>query len=216
MNAIAAAARRKAEAQLKQRDAEFERRFGHLTNPKTGQPIRSEDEYLAALDAQEEIRAKEQLQEKGIDPTLLDNLIARNPIIRQAQEVMALNQQTQMVNRINADIAELGRLDPSITSLETVPQEVINLVMSNPERELTLVEAYKILNYGRVSSGQQAAITQQAINQAKGKSHLNPVNGVATPEEGAEIPASELEMCKDMFPGKSLSDLKKLYNKTLT
>jgi hypothetical protein len=66
-----------------------------------------------------------------------------------------------------------------------------------------------------VSSGQQAAITQQAINQAKGKSHLNPVNGVATPDDGVDIPVSELDMWKDAFPNKSAAELKKLYNKTL-
>ena len=42
VNAIAAAARRKSEAEMRARDAEYARRFGHLKNPKTGQPIRSE------------------------------------------------------------------------------------------------------------------------------------------------------------------------------
>jgi hypothetical protein len=83
------------------------------------------------------------------------------------------------------------------------------------QRNMSLVDCYKILNYGRVSSSQQAAITQQAINQAKGKAHLNPVNGVATPDDGAEIPASQLEMWKDAFPGKTAAELKKLFNKTL-
>ena len=213
VNAIAAAARRKAEEQIKSIDAEYARRFGHLKNPKTGKPIQSQRDYLEALDAQDELKAKEQLQQSGVDPALLDNFIANNPAVRQAQEVMAQAQQMQTINQINADIAELGRLDPSITSLETVPPDVINMSM---QRNMSLVDAYKIVNFGKVSGAQQAAITQQAINQAKGKSHLNPVNGVSTPDEGAEIPPSELEMWKDMFPDKSSKDLRKLYNQTLT
>lgn len=212
VNAIAAAARRQSEQRLRDIDAEYARRFGHLKNPKTGEPIRSQRDYLAALDAQEEMKAKEQLAQQGVDPAVLDNFIANNPAVRQAQAVMAQQQRANTINQINSDIAELNKLDPSITSLETVPPDVIQRSMQTGQ---SLVDVYKILNFGRVSDSQQAAIQQQAINQAKGKSHLNPVNGVATPDEGAEIPQSELSMWKDMFPDKSATELKKLYNKTL-
>ena len=104
VNAIAAAARRKAEGEMKARDAEYARRFGHLTNPKTGQPIRSERDYLAALDAQEEMKAKEQLKQNGIDPNVLDQFIANNPAVRQAQAVMAQAQQQAMYSQINNDL----------------------------------------------------------------------------------------------------------------
>ena len=212
VNAIAAAARRKAEAQQAAIDREFADRFKNFTNPKTGKPITSQRDYLDALDAQEEMRAKEQLQQQGIDPSVIDNLIANNPLIRQAQQVMAETQQQQTINQINADVAELGRIDPSITSLDTVPQNVINMAM---QRNMSLVDCYKILNFGNVSTAKQEAIQQQAINQAKGKSHLNPVNGVATPDEGVEIPQSELAMWKEYFPEKSPAELKKMYNRQL-
>lgn len=212
VNAIAAAARRKAEAEMKARDAEYARRFGNLVNPKTGEPIRSERDYLAALDAQEELKAKEQLKQSGVDPNLLDSFIANNPAVRQAQAVMAQAQQQATINQINADVAELGRIDPSIVSLETVPPDVIRLSM---ERQMSLVDAYKIVNFGQVNSSQQAAIQQAAINQAKGKSHLNPVNGVAVQDNSVDIPQSELARWKAYFPEKSAEELKKLYNDTL-
>ena len=212
VNAIAAAARRKAEAEMKARDAEYARRFGNLVNPKTGQPIRSERDYLAALDAQEELKAKEQLKQSGVDPNLLDSFIANNPAVRQAQAVMAQAQQQATINQINADVAELGRIDPSIVSLETVPPDVIRMSM---ERQMSLVDAYKIVNFGQVNSSQQAAIQQAAINQAKGKSHLNPVNGVAVQDNSVDIPQSELARWKAYFPEKSAEELKKLYNDTL-
>lgn len=212
VNAIAAAARRKAEAEMKARDAEYARRFGNLVNPKTGQPIRSERDYLAALDAQEELKAKEQLKQSGVDPNLLDSFIANNPAVRQAQAVMAQAQQQATIGQINADVAELGKLDPSIVSLETVPPDVIRMSM---ERQMSLVDAYKIVNFGQVNSSQQAAIQQAAINQAKGKSHLNPVNGVAVQDNSVDIPQSELARWKAYFPDKSAEELKKLYNDTL-
>jgi len=212
VNAIAAAARRKSEAEMRARDAEYARRFGHLKNPKTGEPIRSERDYLAALDAQEEMQAKEQLKQSGVDPAVIDNFINNNPIIRQAQAVIEQQKAQQGFSMINADIAELGKLDPSITSLDTVPPDVMEFAV---KRKMTLVDAYKILNYGKVNSEQQAAITQHAINQAKGKSHLNPVNGVAVQDNSVEIPQSELARWREYFPDKSAEELKKLYNDTL-
>lgn len=213
VNAIAAAARRKAEGEMKARDAEYARRFGHLTNPETGQPIRSERDYLAALDAQEKLKAKQQLEQSGVDPNLLDQFIANNPAVRQAQAVMAQAQQQATFNQINADIAELGKLDPSIVSLETVPPDVIRFCIDRNME--SLVDAYKIVKFGQVSSSQQAAIQQAAINQAKGKSHLNPVNGVAVQDNLVEIPQSELNRWKEYFPDKSYEELKKMYNAEL-
>lgn len=213
VNAIAAAARRKSEEQLKSRDAEYARRFGHLKNPITGQPIRSEADYLAALDAQEELKAKEQLKENGVDPAFLDSYIANNPVIRQAQQVLINQQNQQLIGQINAELAEIQKIDPSVKDLNDLSEEVA--YVQEKGGYVTLLDAYKILNYGKVSEGKQAAIKQAAINQAKGKQHLAPVNGVSTPDEGVEIPSDVLSIWKETFPDKSNAELKKLYNKTL-
>lgn len=218
VNAIAAAARRKAEADArniqKSLDDEYVRRFGHLSNPITGKPIRSQADYLEALDAQEKLRTDEELKNKGIDPSIIDNAIANNPIVRNAQEVLEQNQRTLLMTQINSELAELKELDPTIESLENVPPNVLEMVQ-NSGGHINLVNAYKILNYGKVNVQKEEAIKQSAINQAKGKQHLNPVNGVASPDEGMEIPSTELKMWKEMFPDKSSAELKKLYNKTL-
>lgn len=218
VNAIAAAARRKAEQdarnQMKAIDDEYARRFAGYKNPITGEPIRSQADYLRALDAQEEMNAKQQLADKGIDPELITNLVNNNPKIRQAEMVMATAERVQNINRINSEVEELGRLDPSIKSLSDIPADVIEMV-TRTNGVVSLVDAYKIANYGKVSDSKQAAITQNAINQAKSKSHLNPVNGVATPDDGVEIPNDVLTMWKDAFPDKSSKELKALYNKSL-
>ena len=218
VNAIYAEARRTAEANARKAqkaiDEEYVRRFGHLNNPVTGQPIRSQADYLAALDAQEEMKAKAKLQEQGIDPSLIDNAVANNPIVRQAQTVMAQAKQEQIFGQIGAEVQILHQIDPSINTVFDVPPDVVNIV-TRSNGNINLVDAYKIANFGKVSQSQQEAIKQTAINQAKGKQHLAPVNGVATPDEGVEIPESELTMWKDMFPDKSKAELKKLYNKTI-
>jgi len=221
-NAIFAEARRTAEANARKAqkavDNEYVRRFGHLKNPETGQPIRSQSDYLAALDAQERMKARAQLQQQGVDPSVLDNAIsnalANNPAIRQAEAVMQQAKQEQIFGQIGNEVAVLHQIDPSINTVFDVPPDVVNIV-TRSNGNINLVDAYKIANFGKVSQNQQAAIQQQAINQAKGKQHLAPVNGVSTPDEGVEIPESELAMWKESFPDKSKAELRKLYNKTL-
>ena len=218
VNAIYAEARRTAEANARKAqkaiDEEYVRRFGHLNNPVTGQPIRSQADYLAALDAQEEMKAKAKLQEQGIDPSLIDNAVANNPIVRQAQTVMAKAQQEQVFGQIGTEVQILHQIDPSINTVFDVPPDVVNIV-TRSNGAINLVDAYKIANFGKVSQSQQEAIKQTAINQAKGKQHLAPVNGVSTPEEGVEIPENLLAMWKEYFPDASKAELKKMYNKTL-
>lgn len=218
VNAIAAAARRKAEEEARntQRalDDEYVRRFGHLSNPITGEPIRSQADYLRALDAQEKLRQDEELRSKGVDPSIIENAVANNPIIRNAQAVLEQNERVMLMSQINTELEQLKELDSSITSLQSVPPNVIEMVQ-NSGGHINLINAYKILNYGKVNTQKEDAIKQNAINQAKGKLHLNPVNGVATPDDGVEIPSTELKMWKEMFPEKSSAELKKLYNNTL-
>lgn len=216
INAIAAAARRKAEQQAQSQidamNAEFARRYAGYTNPITGQPIRSQADYFAAMDAQEELEARKEIESKGINYDIITNLINNNPKIRQAEQLMAEAKRQQTINQINSDVAELGKIDPSIKSLENVPPDVIQLSM---ESNISLINAYKIVNFGKVSQSQQAAITQSAINQVKGKAHMTPVNGVATPDEGVDIPTDVLGKWQEMFPEKSAKELRELYNKSL-
>ena len=221
-NAIYAEARRVAEANARKAqkaiDNEYVRRFGNLKNPETGQPIRSMSDYLAALDAQERMKARAQLQQQGVDPSVLDNAIsnalANNPAIRQAEAVMAQAKQEQIFGQIGNEVAVLHEIDPSINTVFDVPPDVVNIV-TRSNGAINLVDAYKIANFGKVSQNQQAAIQQQAINQAKGKQHLSPVNGVSTPDEGVDIPESELAIWKEAFPDASKAELRKKYNQTL-
>lgn len=216
VNAIAAAARRKAESEAREAqariDAEYARRFGNYKNPITGAPIKSQKDYLDALDAQEQLKTQKALQEKGVDPNLINNLVQNNPVVKQASEYMENAKRQEQMNRINADIAELSKLDPSITSLETVPKEVIQKAMDG---NMLLTDAYKILNYGKTTEKTAQAIRQGAINEAKGKAHLNPMNGVSTQDNSVEIPKNLRGLWEEMFPNKSWAERKKLYNDTL-
>lgn len=215
-DAIYAEARRKAEAEAKEKqakvDAEFVRRFSGYTNPLTGVPIRSQADYFAALDAQEQMRVENELKEHGLNTDLVQKLIDNNPAVRQAREYMENVQREAVVKQIEADVAELGKLDESIKSFENIPREVVEFAQN---KHLSLTESYKILNYGKLTEKNVEAMRQNAVNQIKGKQHLAPVNGVATNNDEVEIPADVRKVWESIFPNKSYSELKKLYNRQL-
>lgn len=216
MNAIFANARRRAEAEFKKkqeaRDAEYARRFGQYVNPETGQPIRSEADYLEAWDAQERVNAKKELETAGVNPQMIERLVENSPRMREAERMLADYQRQQVEQLINNDVAELNKLDPNITSLETVPPEV----MQNAHAKgISLLLAYKDLYFGKVSAQQTSAIQQRTINQIAGKSHLAPVVGVAQKDNLVEIPADKLASWKRLYPNLTAAELKKKYNNGL-
>ena len=216
MNAIYANARRRAEAEFKQkqatRDAEFARRFGNYTNPETGKPILTEADYFEALDAQERVKAKAELESKGIDYSMIEQIVNNSPKIREAEEVLQRMRQQEVNQAISNDLAELNKLDPSITSLETVPADVVELATQNG---FSLLNAYKIANFGKVAQQQASAIQQRTINQIAGKQHLAPAVGVVSNDGLVDIPSDALATWKAAYPNLSATELKKKYNRSL-
>lgn len=220
-DAAAAAARRRAEqqynSQLAARDAEFARRFGHITNPETGAPIRSEKDYFKALDAQNRARQQEILRQQGIDPSLIDQAVANSPIMRQAQQVIQQARMDEGNRMIESQLQQISAFYPEVKTLEDIANMPSFPAFDQYVRNgLSMVDAFKLANYDALSNRGTAAAKQAAINAAKSKGHLSPVGGGAG-DDGKEvdIPSGDLEMWKEFYPGLSYKELRKKYNNTL-
>lgn len=220
-NAAYAAARRRAEQhynqQIANRDAEYARRFGHLRNPETGQPIRSERDYFAALDAQERLGVQEQLRSQGVDPAMLDRVIQNNPTIRQAQQVIHQARVDKGNQMLDSQIKEISEFYPEVKSLEDIAKmDTFQSFDRYVRSGMNLVDAFRLANFDALVGKGAAASRQAAINSAKSTGHLIPVGGGASGPEGeAEIPKAELELWQDMYPGLSYKELRTKYNRTL-
>lgn len=216
-DAIYAEARRTFEANAKREqervDAEYVRRFGNYTNPETGQPIRSQADYFEALDAQQRLQQRQELESKGIDPQMLNDIIVNNPVIRQANEIIENGKRAETMKMISADVAELSQLNPNIKSLSDVPQDVVEKCREIPG--LRLPDAYKLLNYGTVTAEKANAIRQGTINSLNGKAHLKPVNGVAVDDGMVDIPSEAISTWRKFYPDLSESELRKKYNSVI-
>jgi 3-methyladenine DNA glycosylase/8-oxoguanine DNA glycosylase len=218
-NAAFANMRRQLEAanrRLADTDAMFARQFGKYTNPETGQPIRSAQDYYEAMAAQERMNAREQMQQNGIDPNMIDNLIANSPAVRQAQAATAELNNYRAQQKLEADYKEILALDPSLNGVEDILNDPsMPLMAERVAQGMSLVDAYKIVNFDKVFNSKEAAVKQQTINQVKGKNHLSTGAAVNVSSDLEDIPANMLEDFKDRFPEKSPKELKALYNQVL-
>lgn len=218
-NAAFADMRRRMEAAEKRAaeiDAMYAKQFGGYTNPETGQPIRSAKDYMDAMAAQERLQARQKLQENNIDPSLIDNLIANSPVVRQAEAQMAELTNMRAQQEVDRDIAEVLKLDPTLTSKDAIMKDPsFPQVLEKVQSGMRLVDAYKLVNFDRLSSSKTAAARQAVVNQVKGQAHLSNVAGLTASDTLEDIPAAMLETFRDRFPEKTDKELKALYNQTL-
>ena len=197
-------------------DFEYAEKFKGITNPETGKPILSARDYIEAVEADKRVKVKADMENAGLDPSILEQLIAENPLVKQAQEFMTKVQQEKAEQELQSDIKEISKFDSTIKSKDDLVklenfEDIVKLV----EKGNSLVEAYKLANFDKLVSKKQSAAEQAAINQAKSKSHLQKTGGVADTSTLLDIPENELAEWKKFYPGVPASQLKEKYNKTL-
>ena len=219
-NARYAAIRRKAEADAQRR---YEAEMGQMnqqiaamcsgiTHPLTGQPITNVHDYIDALAIQQRQANESELQEKGVDPALINRMIETNPVVMQAQQVIESNNAAMAGAALQRDLAELSKIDPNIkdindlANMPTFPQ-MLDFVARN--EGVSIVDAYKVFNFGNAIHQTNQAARQQAINQMRGKDHLATQNGVAQEDDYVEVPPEIMSRFKS--EGKTEKQIRSLY-----
>lgn len=204
-NARFAAARRRAEAQFNQRIAQerqaakdemIRQMYDGQLDPYTNRPISSE----ADLRAYEQAYQRDQMQQAGIDPAMLDRMIANNPTVKQAQRVIDRVQMEEGERAMNEAIAEISRLDPSVTdaaSLANHPNaQAFNALVN---KGYALVDAFRLANFDTLTGKKAAAAKQQAMNNVNGKNHLatTPIGGGG---DDVHVPDETMGWYRKAFP----------------
>lgn len=206
------------EAQTKSADDEFKRLFGSYKNPVTGKPIESVRDYVEAFKAQQKQDREEELRSKGVDPQMIEEMVNNSPIVQQANAVMQRSLQAEAQRQFANDLKIVSEIDPAIKTEEDLIKhssypKVLELVTQN---RLSLPDAYKLANYAELSARNNAAVKQAAINQAKGKQHMEATGaGVAENTELVEVPASMMATYKQFYPNLTEAQIKAKYNEML-
>ena len=213
-NAAFAAARRRAEAQAAARsqaekDALVERIYRGQNNPYTGRPIRS----VRDLNEYEQQYQQDQMRQAGIDPGVLNQMIENNPAVQQAKVMTARMRQEAGQRALEEQIAEIGKIDPSVTDFQTLVQHPnFQQFDARVRQGYSLVDAFKLANYDQITGKKAAAAKQQAMNQVNGKSHLNATKSGGEGED-ISIPDEEMEYFRNFFPDLSKKQIMEKYKK---
>ena len=203
--------KRKNEAYLQQMDNQIAAMCQGLQHPVTGRPITNIHDYVDALAIQQRQAREQELEEKGIDPHIIDRMIEANPVVMQAKQVIERSKLSEAENRIFQDVAEVSKYDPNIKNVQDL-LELPNFpqILNQVSRGASLVDAYKMVNFDTFMQHTNDAARQQAINQMRGKSHLqSQSNGVATGNDDVEVPAEIMSRWKS--EGKTEKQIRELY-----
>lgn len=223
-DSIYAAARRRAESEARvkyareqqERDSFYARMCEGKVNPETRQPITTEAEYREAMAAQERVRMSQELSKAGIDPNVINQLIANNPAIREAERLVAENQENQVQQMVAEDIRKIMSLDKTFATEEDLKSseewnKAVEYCRSRPGVRVS--DAYKIVNFDNLRNASKRAAKQAAINESRGKGHMTTTPNTPTGKGSTEIPEAEIAKWKHFYPDKSMKQLNALYAK---
>lgn len=211
-NARFAAARRRAEAQFNQRielerqaarDEMIRQMYDGQLDPYTNRPISSEADlraYQQAYQREQEQLTRNQMQQAGLDPDILDRMIENNPKVKRAEQLTAQFEAAEGERKMNEAIKEISHLDPSITDVAALANHPNAPVFNEyVNRGYSLVDAFRLANFDTLTGKKAAAAKQQAMNNVNGKSHLTTTAGNAGGDD-VVIDPQEMQMMKHAFP----------------
>lgn len=211
-NARFAAARRRAEAQFNQRiqqerqaakDEMVRQMYEGQLDPYTHKPINSEADlqaYQQAYQREQEQLTRNQMQQAGLDPDILDRMIENNPKVKRAEQLTAQFEAAEGERKMSEAIKEISHLDPSITDVAALASHPNAPVFNEyVNRGYSLVDAFRLANFDTLTGKKAAAAKQQAMNNVNGKSHLTTTAGNAGGDD-IVIDPQEMQMMKHAFP----------------
>ena len=207
--AIAAQAQRQVDNFYKQQYAGF-------INPYTHGPIESEADYLAYMQAFEAEERQRKFGEMGVDPNMLNQMISELPAVKQANAIIAQQQQEQanafmkaQFDAMKAEYPDCGFADARAMMNDPEGKKVLEFWRDSPR--LTISDAYMILNKDKIRAQQNAAVKQGVMNQMNGKSHLKNTKGGGG--AAVDIPENDREALRKWFPKASDAELKEMWLK---
>lgn len=120
-NAKFAEVRRKAESETR------DKVIADMGYEWNGKPITTYDQYMKAKAEAEEQTRREELQEKGIDPTLIDEYVSNNPTVKWARDLQTRQEQEQKQKEEYSEFFEYFRKENGRdfnSATDTIPQNV--------------------------------------------------------------------------------------------
>lgn len=214
-NARYAAIRRKAEqeaeARAKSQIDEVFKGLG-LTNPYTGKPITTKeeyDEYSAALAEEKRSNVRES---SGMSEAEFNQFVENLPEVREAKNAKQAYDQMRQKAALDAQIAELTKIDPEIKTVDDLMKhEKYPEIYEAVKNGSSIVGAYKSVCFDDLINRAAERGRQTALNNQAGKQHME--SSVQHGQGAMTVPREVFEQYKLFMPKATEAEITAHYNK---
>lgn len=191
-----------------------------LKNTITGQPISTMDEFNSWYQQFTAGRLQQEMKSGKMTPEVLNQAISAHPVVKKAEEVIRQSEAAQKQQeessaraKIDAQIAEIHKLDPSINTV----QDLLNMPNAKAfyayaKKGYELKDAYYLANREQLQTAAADAAKQQALNNARGKEHLR-ATGNARGSGAVAVPKEDMAMFRHFNPNATEAEIQAFYNK---
>ena len=214
-NAGFAAARRRAEAEWKAKEQAADAFRARMDALAKARGFANIDELEQAVNAEAEAQKAAAYKEKyGIDPNavkpLVEDAVNNHPAVMAAKRAEAQAKIEAGRKALNDAVAEIGKLDNRIKTLEDLPK------MDNYEQfdrmvrqqGYKMIDAYKLCNMDRLQERRAAAVRQETKNSINGRSHLKQTGGDSGGTANV-VPADVMAAYRAIIPGATDAEIRK-------
>lgn len=191
-----------------------------LKNTVTGKPITTMEEFDAWRADYDAAKLQKDLKAGKLTPEALRSAVEQTPAIqelkKQQEQRAAEDEQCRQAEakaRVDAELAEIHKMDPTINTVEDLLSMPSAKVFYDLVRKgNSFLDAFRLANFDRLQTARAEAARQQAMNNARGKDHLT---GTGTPQGtgAATVPADEMRAFKLFNPTATEAEITAWYNK---
>lgn len=191
-----------------------------LKNTITGEPITTMEELQTWQRDMRKAQLEKELKAGKITPETLNQMIEDHPMVQKANE-MRQQQETQQSQqtqaeakaRIDSELAEIGKLDPTIkTTGDLLKMPKAKEFYDYVQKGYSFLDSYRLAHFEEITQRNAEAARQQAQTAARGKEHLTVV-GNSRNTGASTVPAAEMQLYRMLNPGVSEADIQKHFNK---
>ena len=203
-----------------------------MRNTFTGEPITTQEEFDAWQTRFRNEQLQNQLAEGKLTVDGLNELVDNHPVVKQARAAMETTQTeappasaqqpaastaaAQPVvdqARVEAELAEIRKLDPSITDLGSILNSSTGKEFyENVQKGYSFLDSFRLANFDRLTTAKAQAARQQAVINDRGKGHMSGA-GNSRGSGALSVPASEMAMFRAFNPNATEADIQAYYNK---
>lgn len=195
-----------------------------LKNTLTGEPIRTREEYLAWQQTWQTQQMQQKLKAGELTPELMQQLISQNPVVQQAQQLLDADRQAKEQTarqaeetRIQEEIAEIGKLDPGIKSVEdlmNMPEEEFAAFKGYVDKGYSFLDSYRLTHMEQIANQRAQQAREQALANTRGKEHLR-ASGKSQGTGPVSVPPDVMRQYRLFNPKATDAEIQAHYNKQL-